>query len=161
MKIRTLDDIQTAIEIGAFLTGPDAFEQTWAPKEKEIVAQAPIESIGKKSHRYWYIKSENNEVIGAIGVRENKLGSGGYEMDDDYIAIHKDHRNKGIASQLLSEMEKFVEENHGRYIHVVTCDIPSYAAARAFYEKHGYKKVGHIPDYFVVNEGRIDYLKEL
>ncbi len=161
MEIKVLEDIGTAKKIGEFLTGPYAFEQTWAPNEKEFVEQAPIESMGKKNHRYWYVENDQNEVIGAIGVRENKLGSGGYEMDEDYIAVHKDYRNKGLAYKLLTEMEKFVKENHGRYIHVLTCDIPSYAAARAFYEKHGYTKVGYLPNYFVKGEGRIDYFKEL
>lgn len=156
-----LKDNQKAEKIGNFLTGPNAFEQTWEPNEKAFVMQAPKESIGKKTHRYRYIENEQREIIGAIGVRENKYGSGGYEMDMDYVAVHKDYRNSGLAGNLLQEMENFVIENKGRYIHVLTCDIDSYKPARNFYQKHGYAKVAEIPDYYVEGDGRLDFFKKL
>lgn len=158
-EIETLQDKETAIKIGQFLTSPNAFEQTWAPNEKRMVERAPIDSLTGKNHKYWYVEKAG-EIIGAIGVRENKYGGGGYEMDSDYVAVHKDHRGKGIASQLLTEVEKFVKGNSGRYLHVLTCDIDSYNPARAFYEKNGYKKVAEIPNYYVPGEGRVDYMKE-
>ncbi|PIS21980.1 GNAT family N-acetyltransferase, partial [candidate division WWE3 bacterium CG08_land_8_20_14_0_20_41_10] len=68
---------------------------------------------------------------------------------------------QGIAGKLLEVMEDFVKQRGGRYIHVLTCDIPSYEPARAFYQKHGYKKVANMPNYYVVGEGRIDFYKEL
>ena len=33
-KVKILGDKETAIKVGQFLTGPNAFEQTWAPNEK-------------------------------------------------------------------------------------------------------------------------------
>lgn len=159
MTTTMLNDATTARKIGEFLTGKDAFDQTWAPEEKELVMKAPLDSVGKSNHRYWYIE-EHGEIIAAIGVRENKYGSGGYEMDSDYLAVHKNYRKHGLASKLLGEVEKFIQDNRGRYLHVLSCDIDSYAPARAFYEKHGYKKVAQIPDYYVEGEGRIDYFKK-
>ncbi len=159
MPIQVLSDINTAKKIGEFLTGEYAFDQIWAPAEKELVKNAPVESIGKNNHRYWYIE-ENGEIIAAMGVRENKYRSGGYEMDSDYLAVHRNFRKHGLASQLLNEVEKFIQEQSGRYLHVLSCDIDSYAPARAFYEKHGYKKVAEIPNYYVEDEGRIDYFKQ-
>jgi len=159
-EIKIVNNIDTAQKVGRFLTSEYAFEQTWAPNEKMLVEKAPIDSLSNNNHRYWFIEHHGN-IIAAMGVRENKYGSGGYEMDADYVAVHKNFRKLGLASKLLSEMEKFVKENNGRYIHVLTCDIPSYEAARNFYEKNGYKKVGQIPEYYVVCEGRIDYFKRL
>ncbi|OGC93077.1 hypothetical protein A3D85_00095 [Candidatus Amesbacteria bacterium RIFCSPHIGHO2_02_FULL_47_9] len=159
-EINELKDKATAIEVGDFLTGPNAFEQTWAPNEKDMVKQASLDSLRNKNHKYWYVE-DRGKIIGAIGVRENKYGSGGYEMDSDYIAVHKNYRNQGIASELLRKMEELVKERGGRYIHVLTCDIDSYIPARKFYEKNGYKKVSEIPNYYVPGEGRIDYFKEL
>ena len=158
-QTKVLTDAENAELIGDFLTGSNTFDQTWAPNEKAFVKQAPFDSLINEHHRYWYVESRG-QIIGAIGVRENKYGSGGYEMDQDYIAVHKDYRHQGIASLLLSEVEKYIKDNQGRYLHVLTCDIDSYSAARSFYEKHGYVKVATIPDYYVVGEGRIDYLKK-
>ena len=161
MEIKELTDKEIAVKVGKFLTSPYAFEQTWAPNEKDMVEKAPIYSIGKVNHRYWYVENEKGEIVGAIGVRENKYGSNGYEMDSDYTAVHRDYRGKGLATQLLKKVEEYISNQNGRYIHVLTCDIPSYKAARSFYEKNGYKKVAEIPNYYVEGEGRIDYYKEL
>jgi ribosomal protein S18 acetylase RimI-like enzyme len=158
--IQELTDNNTAERIGAFLTGPNAFEQTWAPSEKELVEKAAIDSVGKKNHQYWFVE-DDGKIIAAIGVRENKYGSGGYEMDSDYVAVHKEYRKQGLASILLKTLEDYVKKKGGRYIHVLSCDIDSYAAARAFYVKNGYRKVGEIPNYYVEGEGRVDYFKEL
>lgn len=158
-QVKLLTDIETAVMVGDFLTGPHTFDQTWAPQEKGIVKKAPLDSLRNPHHSYWYVEFDN-QIVAAAGVRENKYGSGGYEMDQDYIAVHRDYRGRGLATLLLVEIEKFVKENNGRYLHVLTCDIDSYVPARAFYEKHGYRKVSHIPNYYVANEGRIDYFKE-
>lgn len=158
--VKILQDKNTAIKVGDFLTSSDAFEQTWAPNEKQMVEQAPVDSLTGTNHRYWYVEI-NGKIVGALGVRENKYGSGGYEMDSDYMAVHKNYRDRGMASQLLKKAEEFVKENEGRYIHVLTCDIESYKPARFFYEKNGYRKVAEIPNYYISGEGRIDYFKEL
>lgn len=160
MEIKELNDADTANKIGDFLTSEDAFIQTWAPNEKQMVVKAVHDSLSNAKHKYWYAK-DNGKIIAAIGVRENKLGSGGYEMNEDYVAVHKDYRRRGIASKLLEKMENFVKENGGRYIHVITCDIDSYSPALGFYERKGYKKVAEMPNYYVKGEGRIDYYKEL
>ncbi|MBU1111093.1 GNAT family N-acetyltransferase [Patescibacteria group bacterium] len=159
MEIQVLNDSETAKRVGEFLTSPNAFEQTWAPDEKAIVMEAPLDSLGKENHRYWYIE-DAGRIIGACGVRENKYGSGGYEMDSDYIAVNKNYRRKGLGIELLEAAESFVRERGGRYIHALSCDIDSYGPARKFYLNHGYKKVAEIPNYYVEGEGRIDYLKE-
>lgn len=158
--IKELRDEQTARKIGEFLTSEKAFEQTWAPNEKAMVKQAVIDSLHNTNHQYWYVEKDG-KIVGAIGVRENKYGSGGYEMDEDYIAVDADYRKQGIASGLLNEMEEFVRRNKGRYIHALSCDIESYEPARHFYLKNGYKKVAEIPNYYVEGEGRIDFFKEL
>jgi len=159
-EIKISKDEQTAKRIGKFLTGPNAFDQTWAPDEKELVEQAPLDSLKLDNHRFWFVE-DNDKIIAAMGIRENKYGNGGYVMDDDYFAVHKNHRKQGMASLLLKEVEKFVRGNKGRYIHALSCDIDSYAAARAFYLKNGYEKVAEVPDYYVEGEGRIDFFKKI
>jgi len=158
-----LKEVKTLIEakrVAEFLTSADAFDQTWAPAEKSIVHQAPVDSLKNKHHKYWYIE-KGDQVIAAAGVRENKYGSGGYEMDSDYIAVHRNFRQAGLGCQLLTQIKNYVKNQKGRYIHVVSCDIDSYKPARLFYKKLGYKQVSHIPDYYVKGEGRIDLFKAL
>lgn len=82
-------------------------------------------------------------------------------MDSDYIAVHRNYRQAGIGRQLLTQIENYIKSQKGRYLHVVSCDIDSYKPARLFYTKQGYKKVSHIPDYYVKGEGRVDFFKAL
>lgn len=160
LKVEQLTDEVTAKKIGEFLTGSNAFDQTWAPNEKQLVEDSVVESLTNDKHQYWYVEV-NGEIVAAMGIRENKYGSGGYEMDEDYFAVHKDYRHKGLASDLLKIVEQFVRDRNGRYIHALSCDIGSYAPARAFYKKNGYKQVAHIPNYYVEGEGRVDFFKEI
>ena len=157
--IRVLKDKEVAVKIGDFLTGPNVFEHTWFPDEKKLVRQAVFDSLTRKNHQYWYIEGYDGEVIAAIGIRENKCRSGGYEMDADYVGVHKDYRREGLATRLIKKVEEYVKEKGGRYVHVLTCDIDSYRPANSFYQSRGYVKVAEMPDYYVEGEGRIDYYK--
>lgn len=160
MDIHTLADKKTAVMIGEFLTGSDAFDQAWTPDEKGFVKQAPLDSLANHNHSYWYVENSGT-IIAALGIRENKFGSGGFEMVSDYMAVHKDYRRQGIAQRLLEKAEEYVKDHNGRYIHILTCDIPSFIPASMFYQKNGYKKVARMPNYYLEGEGRIDFYKEL
>lgn len=149
------------MEVITFLTSEFVFQHTWAPGEKEMIRQEVLRSIeNKDNHQYWYVE-DGKTIVGALGVKENSYRSGGYEMSEDYVGVHVSHRRKGIGTSLLRTMEDFVKKLEGRYILIETCDTESYKPARLFYEKHGYNKVGAIPDYYVAGEGRIDYYKPI
>lgn len=159
-KIKTCRKEKEAEKIGEFLIGPNAFEHEWAPGEKDFAKKAPGQSLKGKNHRYWYVEV-NGEVVAAIGVRENKYQSGGYEMDEDYFAVHKKFRRRKIGSLLFEEVERFVRERGGRYVHILSCDTDIYRPAREFYKKNGYHEAGRMPDYYVEGEGRVDFFKSM
>ncbi|MDD3647913.1 MAG: GNAT family N-acetyltransferase [Candidatus Dojkabacteria bacterium] len=158
MKIKRLRTKAKAKEVGDFMISKNTFDQTWAPEEKKYVSKAPLESLENPFHQYWYFE-DKGKIVAALGIRKNKYGSNGYEMDSDYVAVHKNYRRKGLASRLLKTAENFVKKHRGRYLHILTCDIPSYTPARTFFVKNGYEQVGKIPDYYVPGEGRIDFMK--
>ena len=158
-KIHRLKSPSVANKVAAFLTGGAAFTQTWAPGEKTVVKKAVRTSLRGRRHAYWYIENDQKEIIAAIGVRENALRSGGFEMVDDYLAVHKNYRRQGLGNQLLSAAERYVREKKGRYIYIESCDLDSYRPANQFYLKNGYRVVGTVPDYYVPGEGRVDYFK--
>lgn len=159
-EIKIIKNEDEARRVGLFLISPNVFEQNWAPNEKDSVSNYPVKNLINPNHGGWYIE-DKGEIIASIGVEENKYGSGGYQMDADYLAVHKDYRKQGLATRLLAEMEKWVQKKGGRFIHILSCDIDSYKAARTLWEKHGYEKVAEIPDYYVEGEGRVDYFKKI
>jgi ribosomal protein S18 acetylase RimI-like enzyme len=159
--VKPLKTKEDALKIIEFYFSKDAFQHIWAPGEKDMVKNAVLTSLKDGDHhQYWFVE-DREKIIGALGVNENKYQSGGYEMADDYVAVHQNYRKQGIGSLLLKTMESFVRQNKGRYIHIETCDIPYYKPARLFYKKNNYEKVGEMPDYFNIGEGRVDYYKKL
>lgn len=157
-KVKVLDNKIDAGRIANFLTSDVAFEQEWAPGEKEMVKKQPYESLERDSSRFWFVE-KSGDVIAALGVFENEFKSGGYGAY--YFAIHENFRRQGIGSGLLETSEKYIKENNGRYLIIESCDIDSYRPARNFYQKNGYTAISYIPDYYVIGEGRIDYYKRL
>lgn len=119
MEPKELKDKSIAKKIGDFLTSPNAFTHNWFPGEKDSVKNAVLESLENENHQYWYLE-ENGDIIGAIGIRENHCQNGGYEMNEDYIAVHKDYRRHGLASKLIKAAENYARTKDGRYIHILT-----------------------------------------
>jgi len=69
-KIKPLKNRIEALRIINFFLKKGVFEQTWAPGEKALLKSSVINSLKIRKHQYYYIISEN-EIIGAIGIREN------------------------------------------------------------------------------------------
>lgn len=160
-QIQRLKTKKDALRVINFLHSNEAFQDTWVPGEKGMIKKTVMESLHRrKHHQYWYIEKKG-KIIGALGVNENVYKSGGYEMMKDYVAVHKDYKRHGLGSKLLKTMEDYVRSQRGRYILITTCDTDYYKPAGLFYEKNGYVKVGTIPDYYLVGEGKIDYLKRM
>ncbi len=157
-EVKLLSLQKDAVRLINFFYSKNAFEQTWAPGEKDTLKKSVLQSVSEKNHPYWYVENQK-KIIGAIGIRENIYKSGGFEMSEDYFAVHKDYRRSGIGTLLLKKAEGFVKKNHGRYIHILSCDTNYFKPAQLFYKKNGYRKVGEMPDYYVIGEGRIDYYK--
>jgi len=160
-QVKRVTSEQEAQRVVDFLLSQDAFtDQEWTPGEVNIVTSGPFDSVKNAHHAYWYIE-HNGEVIGAMGLRENDYKSGGYEASNDYFAVHRNYRQQGVGSLLLQTAEEYAEKNNGRFILIETCDTAMYRPAQILYEKHGYKRVAHVPDYYLPGEGRVDYYKKL
>ncbi len=142
-----------------FLVCQEAFTYEWSREDRRLLEASLNTSLHETNHQYWYVE-DGDSVIAVIGIRENKHQNGGYELDDDYLAVHEQYRRHRLGSRLLNEVEKFVRDRKGRYIHILTYDTPDYAPARFLYEKNGYRKVAEIPNYYSEGEGRIDFFKK-
>ena len=61
----------------------------------------------------------------------------------EVLAVHEDERGHGIGSRLLAHLEE-IAFARGRNVFVCVADFNS--RARSFYERHGYREIGPIPD---------------
>ena len=90
---------------------------------------------------YWLVAVENGQVLGYIGS-QSVLG----ESDMMNVAVHPDHRKKGIAQALITALSQGLKE-WGNVC--LTLEVrASNAPAIALYDKLGFTQVGRRPNYY-------------
>ena len=89
----------------------------------------------------WLVAEENGVVTGYVGS-QTVID----ESDMMNVAVHPDHRRKGIAEALVVEL---VEALKKRESHCLTLEVrASNAPAKALYEKLGFAQVGLRKNYY-------------
>ena len=89
----------------------------------------------------WLVALEGDRVVGYIGSQTSVD-----ETDVMNVAVHPDHRRKGIAEALVVEL---VEALKKRESHCLTLEVrASNEPAKALYEKLGFAQVGLRKNYY-------------
>jgi len=112
---------------------------------------------------------EEYHVACAIDPTDSLAGYicfGPIPMTDDcydlyWVVVDKKYSRNGIGGRLLEFMEKDVINKRARRIYVDTSTAIGYDAARSFYEKHGYRLVCVLKDFYRKNDHKMIYMKEL
>lgn len=90
---------------------------------------------------FWLVALDNDVVVGYIGS-QSVLG----EADVMNVAVAPDYRRQGIATLLLTSLQK---ELRDKEVHSLTLEVRvSNEAALALYEALGYVPVGRRPNYY-------------
>ncbi len=89
----------------------------------------------------WLVALEGEAVVGYVGA-QTVLG----ETDMMNIAVHPDHRRKGIAQTLVMEL---IRELKAAGAYQLTLEVrASNENARKLYDKLGFAQVGRRPGYY-------------
>ena len=89
----------------------------------------------------WLVAVENGELLGYIGS-QSVLG----ESDMMNVAVHPDHRRKGIAEALIRALSQALQLSGNRCL---TLEVrASNMPAITLYEKLGFTTVGRRPGYY-------------
>ena len=89
----------------------------------------------------WLVAVENDAVVGYVGS-QSVLG----EADMMNVAVHPDHRRKGVAQALVTALVRALweKDNHSLALEVRASNAP----ASALYEKLGFVQVGLRKNYY-------------
>ena len=109
------------------------FSDPWSEKSVAGELENPL--------AYWLVAVEDDMVVGYIGS-QTVLD----ETDMMNVAVHPDHRRKGLAEALVMELEKALKDlgSHSLTLEVRESNEP----ARKLYEKLGFVQVGKRPRYY-------------
>ncbi|MFX3633003.1 MAG: GNAT family N-acetyltransferase [Candidatus Pristimantibacillus sp.] len=158
-RIEKLDSAVYAKQIVEFLLSNYSFDDTrYTPGELEHFHELPSRAL-RQELVLWYAVNEAGDIIAVNSVTENEQQTGGFSWD--YIVVHRDYRNSGIASTLIAEMTAYLENRESRYIITYTCDLPEYKTIRRLFERNGFSLVGRCPDYYYDGEDRLIYYRKL
>lgn len=90
---------------------------------------------------YWLVAVEEGQVVGYIGS-QSVLG----ESDMMNVAVHPDHRRKGIAEALIVALSDGLKQRDNVCL---TLEVrASNVSAIALYDKLGFQQVGRRPNYY-------------
>ena len=90
---------------------------------------------------YWIVALEGETVAGYIGS-QTVLD----ETDMMNVAVHPDHRRKGIAEALVTGLVEVLKEKKS---HCLTLEVrASNEPAQKLYEKLGFAQIGRRPRYY-------------
>lgn len=90
---------------------------------------------------YWLVALKDGAVIGYVGS-QSVLG----EADVMNVAIHPDHRRKGVAKALFSALEQALK---AKEVYCLSLEVrASNEPAKALYDGMGYVQVGRRPNYY-------------
>ena len=78
-----------------------------------------------------------------------------------WIAVHHRARRQGLGGRLNAAVERKVREAGGVMLIAETSTLPSYANAREFYRKQGYRLLAEVPDWHDDGDGMAIYGKRL
>ena len=106
-----------------------------------------------------YREAAGGEPLGFACYGPAPMTEGTFDLY--WIVVDKAFQNRKLGRALLEQVEAEVSNSGGRALYIETSDQPYYQPTRSFYERMGYDKAAHLPDYYKVGDGKITYRKWL
>jgi D-alanine-D-alanine ligase len=103
--------------------------------------------------------TQDGELVGYTchGPTPCTLGT----FDLYWIAVHPASQGSGVGSALLQEVERRLAMVDARLLLIETSSQPRYEPTRGFYERHGYREVARVPDFYAVGDDRVIFAKRI
>lgn len=84
-----------------------------------------------------------------------------WSWDLYWLLVDPRVQRRGIGTALLQAMMEHIRREGGRWILVETATAPAYMPARRFYERHGFRLLALVEDFYDEGEGLAIYLRGL
>jgi len=119
-----------------------------------------IESTNPGQEDYHsFVADENGQVVGFACYGPTPMTEGTYDLY--WIFVDPERYRRGVAGLLLEKVEKAVRRAKGRMLIADTSSSRPYGPARRFYQRHGFRNVAEVKDYYSAGDSRLTYVKQL
>ena len=157
MKIRPYvqNDEERVMDI---LERRDVFNPVEIEVAREVL-QASLAPREEVEYHAFCAVDENEDVRGYVCFGPIPMADGCYDLY--WIAVDREFAGRGIGGRLMRFAEEFAEGEGVRRIYVDTSSTPGYQAARALYNKHGYRRVCCLSDFYRLGDDKYIFMKEI
>jgi ribosomal protein S18 acetylase RimI-like enzyme len=115
---------------------------------------------GTEVSGYHFIMADESEnVLGYCCYGHSPCTESSYDLY--WIAVHKNHMNRGIGRKLMTLAEQSIAALGGSIVWVETSGRAIYESTRAFYLAIGYVKVAVMPDFYGRGDDKVVFMKRV
>ncbi len=131
------------------------------PEEVAVGVELVDESLhpGPSTDYRWQVAESAGIVVGFACYGPVPLTEGTFDLY--WIAVAPEVLGSGVARILDDAVTADVRKLGARWLLAETSSTPSYAAARAFYLKRGYRLLERIADFYRAGDDRMTFGKRL
>lgn len=129
-------------------------------REMAVVRELLEIELGNPKQRDYQslVAEEDGRIVGFACYGPTPMTDGTYDLY--WIFVHPSQQRRGIGDALLRELERAIRRARGRMLIVETSSTRPYAAARRFYQHHGFRKSAEVKDYYRPGDSRLTYVKQ-
>jgi ribosomal protein S18 acetylase RimI-like enzyme len=135
--------------------------ETFSRREIDVATEVIDDALRfpeRGDYQVYCACEDEDELAGYVCFGRIPMTDACYDLY--WIAVNKQCARRGIGRELLFFTEKASISQGARKIYVETSSLPAFAAARAFYEKHGYVMTAILTDFYRIGDHKMVFMKD-
>lgn len=127
-----------------------------------VVAEELIDAYltdSKESGYHISVAETNGKIEGYVCYGETPLTDGTWDIY--WLAVDHNRQGEGIGKELMTGVERNIQELGGRLAIIETSSKPNYDKTRQFYISQGYSEIAIIPDFYAIGDSKVIMIKRL
>jgi GNAT superfamily N-acetyltransferase len=131
------------------------------PHEMDVLAEVlnDFERDGDDYGHQCQVLEQNGSVVGFHYFAPVAMTDNTWELW--WIVVDKAHQGQGLGKQMLTEMLRQIQDQHGRLLLIETSSLPHYEPTRQFYLRTGFREVARVPDFYRQGDDKVIFSRTL
>ncbi|MDI6753540.1 MAG: GNAT family N-acetyltransferase [Thermodesulfobacteriota bacterium] len=137
-------------------------QEHFRPAEVQVALELIDIALTKPDQQDYIIglaEGDDGEILGYICYGKAPMTDAVYDLY--WIVVHPAFWNQGTGTFLLRHAEKDLMRRQARLILIETSSLPPFASPRAFYQKHDYRELARVTDYYAAGDHKLIFGKTI